>query len=149
MESTRFDIIDVQTLTDGQNKTYCSYFIQVQTESLSWMISKRFSDFDHLRSILLTQPADETDYIPARYIPELPSKMIFGGGYMADGIIADRKVKLKEFMEALLNYHDKVMPNHHSKMLQGFELFSQCSLLTHAFYIISFGIPWGSKYQLE
>ena len=112
---TGFEIFETQSMKDGNNKQYTQYLIRIEHYSLSWELEKRFSDFDHLRQQLLNQPRDDSDAIPPEFVPSLPSKLILVGGSMTQSVVEERKIKLVEFMNTLLEYHDKIKPNRHSK----------------------------------
>ncbi|KAL4455088.1 hypothetical protein ABPG74_006470 [Tetrahymena malaccensis] len=102
-QQIRVQIITYESQEDLNGKQFIGYIIQVETDQISYQISKRYSEFKSLKSELEKQPIQKDVF------SEFPPKKFFGN--QEPEVLESRKVALNNFIQRLVEIQrDQFIP---------------------------------------
>ncbi|EAS00263.3 PX-SNX-like domain protein (macronuclear) [Tetrahymena thermophila SB210] len=93
-QQMRVQIIAYERQEDLNGKKFIGYIIQVETDQLSYQISKRYSEFKSFKSEI------EKQQIQKDVFSEFPRKIIFGN--QEPEVLESRKIALNNFIQRLV-----------------------------------------------
>ena len=97
------DVEFVESMTINGRKPHTQYEINVYNQSGSWVIFKRYSDFQALNDALHHLIENDAELKRQNItLDELPRRRIFGG--MSSDVVSHRKHKLETYIKSCLKY---------------------------------------------